>query len=295
MIERGKSINLFLMDGSASGRVKCTLANWTGVAYKIPRTETENCSKIDYLKQSGVYFLFGKSEETQNDIVYIGQAGSRKNGEGILYRIQEHKRNPDKDYWTEAVVFTTSNNSFGPTEISYLENRFCIMANEAKRYVVKNGNNPNSGNITEEKESELEEFVDYARIVMGAFGYRIFEPLIKKGSTSAPEPGAGQIEKALLHIKRSGANAKSRITDEGVVVLAGSVIRGELVPSCPDYVKAIREDNKDGIDSNNVLLKDLLFRTPSGASCFVLGAPTNGNIEWKTEDGKTLKDLENIQ
>jgi hypothetical protein len=192
MIERGKSINLFLMDGSASGRVKCTLANWTGVAYKIPRTETENCSKIDYLKQSGVYFLFGKSEETQNDIVYIGQAGSRKNGEGILYRIQEHKRNPDKDYWTEAVVFTTSNNSFGPTEISYLENRFCIMANEAKRYVVKNGNNPNSGNITEEKESELEEFVDYARIVMGAFGYRIFEPLIKKGSTSAPEPGAGQ-------------------------------------------------------------------------------------------------------
>jgi hypothetical protein len=295
MIERGKSINLFLMDGSASGRVKCTLANWTGVAYKIPRTETENCSKIDYLKQSGVYFLFGKSEETQNDIVYIGQAGSRKNGEGILYRIQEHKRNPDKDYWTEAVVFTTSNNSFGPTEISYLENRFCIMANEAKRYVVKNGNNPNSGNITEEKESELEEFVDYARIVMGAFGYRIFEPLIKKGSTSAPEPGAGQVEKALLHIKRSGANAKSRITDEGVVVLAGSVIRGELVPSCPDYVKAIREDNKDGIDSNNVLLKDLLFRTPSGASCFVLGAPTNGNIEWKTEDGKTLKDLENIQ
>jgi hypothetical protein len=283
------------MDGSASGRVKCTLANWTGVAYKIPRTETENCSKIDYLKQSGVYFLFGKSEETQNDIVYIGQAGSRKNGEGILYRIQEHKRNPDKDYWTEAVVFTTSNNSFGPTEISYLENRFCIMANEAKRYVVKNGNNPNSGNITEEKESELEEFVDYARIVMGAFGYRIFEPLIKKGSTSAPEPGAGQVEKALLHIKRSGANAKSRITDEGVVVLAGSVIRGELVPSCPDYVKAIREDNKDGIDSNNVLLKDLLFRTPSGASCFVLGAPTNGNIEWKTEDGKTLKDLENIQ
>ena len=23
------------MDGDASGRIKCTLANWTGVAYKI--------------------------------------------------------------------------------------------------------------------------------------------------------------------------------------------------------------------------------------------------------------------
>lgn len=55
---------------------------------------------------------------TGDNVVYIGQAGERKNGEGILYRLQEHKRNPDKDYWTEAVVFTTANNSFGPTEIS---------------------------------------------------------------------------------------------------------------------------------------------------------------------------------
>jgi hypothetical protein len=79
----------------------------------------------------------------------------RKNGEVILFRLQEHKRNPDKDYWTEAVVFTTSNNSFGPTEISYLENLFYNLAHDAKRYAVTNGNDPASGHITEEKESEL--------------------------------------------------------------------------------------------------------------------------------------------
>lgn len=107
MAVRGKSINLFLMDGDASGRMKCTLANWTGVAYKIPRTELEKCKERDDLKQSGVYFLFGTSDETGKGVVYIGQAGARKNGEGILNRLQEHKRNPDKDYWTEAIVFTT--------------------------------------------------------------------------------------------------------------------------------------------------------------------------------------------
>jgi hypothetical protein len=74
-------------------------------------------------------------------------------------------------------VFTTSNNSFGPTEISYLENRFCGLALAAKRYNVKNGNDPTHGNITVEKESELEEFVDYARIVMGTLGHRVFEPV----------------------------------------------------------------------------------------------------------------------
>ncbi len=43
MASRGKSINVFLMDGEASGRIKCTLANWTGVAYKI----TLQCETLD--------------------------------------------------------------------------------------------------------------------------------------------------------------------------------------------------------------------------------------------------------
>ncbi len=41
MVTRSKSINLFLMDGTANGRIKCTLANWIGVAYKVPRTELD--------------------------------------------------------------------------------------------------------------------------------------------------------------------------------------------------------------------------------------------------------------
>ena len=70
---RGKSINLFLMDGTATGRIKCTLANWTGVAYKIPRTELEKCKERDDLKQSGVYFLFGISDQLGDNVAYIGQ------------------------------------------------------------------------------------------------------------------------------------------------------------------------------------------------------------------------------
>jgi len=106
MTIRGKSINLFLMDGSVTGCIKCSLSNWTGIAYKIPRTELDNCKNRNDLKQSGVYFLFGKSDQTGEDVVYIGQAGAQKNGEGILNRLLEHKRNPEKDYWTEAMHYT---------------------------------------------------------------------------------------------------------------------------------------------------------------------------------------------
>jgi len=280
------------MDGDPSGRIKCTLANWTGVAYKIPRTELEKCKGRDDLSQSGVYFLFGTSDQTGESVVYIGQAGVRKNGEGILYRLQEHKRNPDKDYWTEAVVFTTSNNSFGPTEISYLENRFTNLALAAKRYVIKNGNEPTLGSITEEKESELEEFLDYAKIVMGTLGHKVFEPILQPSAIQSPAETQGGKDSTVFYINRSGTKAQAKLTSEGIVVLAGSVIRKDMVPSCPEYAKNIREERKSDIDENNVLTKDILFRTPSGAAAFVLGASANGNVEWKTDDGKTLKDIE---
>ncbi|WDL97890.1 GIY-YIG nuclease family protein [Alicyclobacillus sp. ALC3] len=292
---RGKSINLFLMDGDPNGRIKCTLANWTGVAYKIPRTELDRCKGRDDLSQSGVYCLFGTSDQTGENVVYIGQTGVRKNGEGILYRLQEHKRDSAKDYWTEAVVFTTSNNSFGPTEISYLENRFCSMAVEAKRYVVKNGNDPTPGNITEEKESELEEFIDNSKIVMGTLGHKVFEKLTEVNLPREQAETTGGDELLLHFMRRSRKSgltieADCRQTSEGFVVLKGSHIETIDSESIPPGIKEIRQ--KASIDDNGILQQDILFRSPSYAAAFVIGGHANGLTEWKTDGGKTLKEVE---
>lgn len=292
---RGKSINLFLMDGDANGRMKCTLANWTGIAYKIPRTELDRCKERDDLKQSGVYFLFGKTEDTGNDVVYIGQAGARKNGEGILNRLQEHKRNPEKDYWTEAIVFTTSNNSFGPTEISYLENRFCGLATQAKRYVVKNGNDPTPGNITEEKESELEEFIDNAKIIMGTLGHKVFVPIIIPAAVpivGTAESMTMDTSEEVLYFSHSGVKATGKRTTEGFVVLKGSQVVATPTKSCPDPTLRNRQKYADKIDINGCLIDDILFTSPSSAASFVGGASLSGNATWCNADGITLKKLE---
>lgn len=295
MSTRGKNIQLFLMDGEAGGRIKCTLANWTGVAYKIPRTELDKCKERDDLKQSGVYFLFGASDETGKGVVYIGQAGARKNGEGILNRLQEHKRNPEKDYWTEAIVFTTSNNSFGPTEISYLENRFCNLALEANRYEVKNGNDPTPGNITEEKESEMEEFIDYAKVIMGTLGHKLFEPISKTVSQAVKGTSAILKDHSNLHlertIKRIGkVEADGSQTSEGFVVFKGSRISLADDNTIPAVIKERRKNAL--IDEQGVLQEDMLFTSPSYAAMFVIGKSANGLTSWKTADGKTLKSLE---
>ena len=49
------------------------------------------------------------------------------------------------DFFNEVIVLTTDTNIFGPTELNYLENKF------AERYILKNQNEPNIGNVTEEK------------------------------------------------------------------------------------------------------------------------------------------------
>lgn len=290
---RGKNIQLFLMDGESNGRIKCTLANWTGVAYKIPRTALELCKERDDMKQSGIYFLFGTSDETANPVVYVGQAGARKNGEGLLYRLQEHKRNSNKDYWTEAVLFTTSNNSFGATEIRYLENRFCRLAHMAKRYDVRNGNDPTQGNITEEKESELEEFVEYARIIMGTLGHKVFEPLVALSTVPADNEHPTD-EEPLLYFENANAKATGKRTSEGFVVLKGSLLSQKTANSCPQIAIKARTKYKDKINVSNILMEDVLLTSPSAAAAFVGGSSLSGNALWKTAEGRTLKSLEKM-
>jgi len=82
----GKMISMFLLDGSADGRVACELFNWTGKAFKIPRHLLKSSAERKDLYRAGVYFLFGRDETTNEiAIAYIGEA------EEIYPRLQQHQ------------------------------------------------------------------------------------------------------------------------------------------------------------------------------------------------------------
>ena len=98
MSARAKSIQLFLFNGTVKGAIKFSLSNWNGVIYKIPREELDSYKKREDFQHSGIYFLIGKDDEKNENLIYVGQAGVRKNGNGIYGRIIEHARNPVKDY-----------------------------------------------------------------------------------------------------------------------------------------------------------------------------------------------------
>lgn len=234
--------------------------------------------------------MFG-DDKGDKPTVYIGQAGIRKNGEGVLFRVAEHLKGSFD--FNEVVILTIQNNSFGPTEISYLENKFTNMAHEIDRYTVKNGNDPNSGNVTEEKELELEDYVEYSKIVLGVLGYKIFVPLIKSNDSKnrdEDEYTEGELSLYLSRkVKRSNATitATCKRTSEGFVLLSGSKIEETDAEAIPPRIKEMREDaKKNGVIKDGVLTKNILFRSPSYASAFVLGMTNNGRTDWKLKTDK---------
>lgn len=287
---------MFLMDGEVTGKIKCTLSNWTGVIYKIPRIQLGDLKSRDEMKQSGIYFLFGRDEDKQKDVTYIGQATTRKNGEGVLLRIQEHTRDTHADYFNDVIILTTQNNSFGPTEISYLENKFTQLAKEAGRYIVKNSNDPNPGNVTEEKESELDEIVENTLMIIGTLGYRVFVPMTKKVSQDLTDNHS-----TYLYLKRKTKKSNKVIeatcerTTEGFVVLEGSQVEIKDSPYLPASLKEMRQNLiASRVIQDGVLKEKQLFSSPSYAAAFLLGMQTNGRTDWKDQDGRTLKELEEL-
>ncbi|AZA14689.1 GIY-YIG nuclease family protein [Corynebacterium choanae] len=288
-----RTIQLFLIDGDPKYRIKATVSNWTGLVLLLPRTCLDWKPSRSDLNQTGVYLLFGRNEDTQFDQVYIGQSCERDNGNGIAGRLAEHMRDPRRDYFTHVIVVTTQNDSFGPTELNYLEHVFYKLAKQAGRYEVTNGPCPAKGKVTEEKEAELNEFITFAQIVIGSLGYKVFDPLDGSHSGSGAltqEAHPPQEEKLTMRYKDVVAYARQ--SPDGIVILQGSQINPNLTASCPDGVRLARKKLADFVGKDMRTTQDLLFSSPSAAASFVAGASQNGLTQWVLPDGRTLKQAE---
>ncbi|NLI62970.1 MAG: GIY-YIG nuclease family protein [Methanosarcinaceae archaeon] len=295
-----KYIEVELMDGTPTGRFRCKIKNRNIVVLKIPRVDIDKSKDIKELSYSGIYFLLGKSDENNENSIYIGQAVNRKNGEGILYRLNEHKKDYKKDFWTEAIIVTSPNNSLGLTELSFLENKYYNIAIESKRYDVTNLNAPNPGNFSPSVENQLLEYIDYSMLIIGVLGYKVFTPLVKSESVGQIDQFSESYDKSLLYINKKGRitkkeyEARGKMTSEGFVVLEGSQI--DLHPAKNfQNLKSAKTKRENAKMEDNILRENILFNTPSGAAEFVIGSSANGWDEWKDKAGKKLKEIEDIK
>ena len=277
----GKSIELFLANGTADSLITAELSNWNGKAIKIPRIEVSDCKRDD-IKGAGVYFLFCK-EEDDSDSVYIGES------ETIQERLNQHIRdyNADKEkfYWTTAVIFL--GRDLNKALISYLEDRFVQIARESKRYKVLTKNTYGKTVMKESQTAAMEEFIDNVRILINALGYKVLEPTVHNDPNSTVDDEA-------LFLNLGNASGKGMVTTEGFVLFAGAVLNEKT--SEKSLSKGAATLRKKHLASNKVkdyvTTEDILFSSSSAAADFVTGYSVSGPATWKNAAGVTLKELE---
>lgn len=275
----GKSIELFLVNGSADSLVTAELSNWNGKAIRIPRTEIASCSRMD-ITQAGVYFLFCKQDD-DTEAVYIGESENVK--ERLIQHIRDFNADKEKYYWNTAVIFIGSD--LNKSLIRYLEDRFVTIAKQCKRYTVLTKNTYSKTVIKESQKAAMEEFIDNVKIVINALGYNVLEP--------KAQPEADDTEN-MLFMNYGSAKAKGKRTSDGFVVLTGSTINATTTKACPDSAIKNRAKYGKSIDENFTLTDDLLFSSPSGAAAFVGGSALSGNELWKDQNGTKLKDIDSL-
>lgn len=287
----GKSIELFLVNGSADSLITAELSNWNGKAIKIPRIEVASCNRDD-ITQAGVYFLFCK-EDDGSDSVYIGEAENVK--ERLVQHLREHQAEKEKYYWTTAVIFI--GRDLNKALIRYLENRFVEIARACKRYTVLTKNTYKNTVMKESQIAVMEEFVDNVKTLISALGYKVLEPLNKPVTFVDDKRREQDLEDLNLHLERTikgfgKVEADGVRTSEGFVVLQGSHIATEDDDTIPTVLK---EQRRKASVVDGVLQEDVLFSSPSYAAMFVIGKSANGLTSWKDEDGRSLKEIENSE
>lgn len=290
---QGRSIKLFLVDGSSSGILTVEIMNWTGHLMVCPRSRLDEALKRVEAGRTGVYFLIG-DEPTQahRDRIYIGE------GDVVADRIRNHANK--KDFWTRACICTSKDANLTKAHVRYLESRLIEIAKSVDRVSIDNGNEPRSKQLPESDIADMEEFIAQLMLVIPTVGFDFLRA--KPGAISLHQQtqessGSGLSDSVQLTLKseKNRVHAKAVELDGEVTVMAGATAtvksftsngyanrRQELI----DSGLLVLSESKDCFN----LTKDTLFRSPSEAAAILLNRNSNGRTEWRvTETDQTLK------
>lgn len=284
MNNRPRTIQIYLPKGEPRGLRLAELTTSIVRVVEVPRTLLEQFLEMSEAAQVCVYLLINDDEDQECPAVYIGQTGAAGK------RLVEHHK--QKEFWNRALVVVSLTNSLTQTHALYLEWLGIKTANDAGRYKVENGTAGTKPHTPAPLEADCQEIFDTLRTLVATLGQPVFEALAK--SKDEKEPGeTGDT----FYMRSPKYDAVAEYTSEGMVVLAGSKAKKEMAPSMAKGSFGKKRENlvADGtlaLEGNFYVFKrDVLFKSPSGASDTVAGASTNGWALWKNKQGKTLDEL----
>ena len=297
----GFSVRIFIPSGRPDGLRIIEKSNWTGRALTFPRAVFPEVRKREEITRTGVYILWGPSEDEDFPRVYVGE------GESLLPRLDSHAK--EKDFWTHGVAFTSKDQNLNKAHVQHLEARLVGIAKQLKRCTLDNRNDPQEPTLSEADRADAELFLADLLLCLPVIGVEIFEevepavPYDNAGQDGAFEedertaPPSSSMHQFVLAAR--GVSAHGYTGAGGFVVRKDSQAVKDEVPSVHPSTSRLRTTlQENGVlhDSGNCyrFTQHYAFRTPSTASAVVLGRPSNGRVEWKDASNpqRSLKDIE---
>lgn len=285
----GKSVRLFLADGTPGGLLTAEIMNWTGHVIGAPRSDLAALLKRPEVSRTGIYILIGDDPDSLGgSLAYIGE------GDDVGKRLYLHARPEEqggKDFWDRAVVLTSKDANLTKAHARYLESRFITVATQANRAKLTNSTTPPPIALPEADVSDMEYFIGEAKIVLPVLGINIFRSAATATVPSSDQAGASASGQAAatfeLHLKKDGLLARAQEVDGEFTVLEGSLARLAWTGVDDGYRRLREKLERDGTivpsaDSKTMRFShDQVFASPSAAAATVAGRSANGRVEWK--------------
>jgi hypothetical protein len=294
----GKTIELFLVDGTPTGLITAQIKNWSLKTIIASRSEIVRLNDRADVHRPGVYFLVGADTEDLGEhyeSVYIGES------ENVYKRLVRHvqvargETERAKDFWDKTIIFTSSEDHLTKSHIRYVESRLINMAIKAGRSNVMNGTSPPVPVLRESAQSDMEAFLAQIVLLLPVLGYSFLRPAPSRSISS--ETSISE-DRASLEVEFTygGVEAFGIFEDGEILVLEGSTMRKETTSSFPardEQIRANLIEQEIIVDSSDpdfyVFTEDYLFGSPSGAGRLLGGSTMNGWNAWRIrETGQTL-------
>jgi Domain of unknown function (DUF4357) len=296
----GRSVRLFLVDGSPSGLITAEIMNWTGHLLLAPRLRLGEALRRPEADRTGVYFLVGDDpEDPTRQAVYVGE------GDSVADRIKLHAKDETKDFWEKVCFVTSKDPNITKAHVRYLETRIIEIARTAGRATLTNANMPGARPLPEADVSDMEYFLEQLHVVLPVLGLDFLKAPVNRASLSARPTTEREIlpseEPVEIELNRAGVQAEGALVNEEIVVFAGSqaATKQHAVNTYSGLRDRLMHESALVPIANSDLLqfsKDTAFTSPSAASSVILNRNDNGRTSWRIKaTSQTLKEWEQSQ
>lgn len=307
----GRTIRLFLVDGTPTGVRTAEIMNWTGHVLTAPRASLVEVLKRSEASRTGIYFLVGSDpDHLGQSVVYVGES------DNVGDRLAQHNRDESKSFWEVTCIVTNKDANLTKAHVRYLESRLINIANQAGKARLANGTAPEYGYLPESDISDMEYFIVQLQTLLPVLGFEFLRqtPQVSRslpqdsGDASVvedsdarhrerqvfgrdrPTAEGGTSPVFQLSDYRENVSARAIEVDGQMVILSGSEAREQELPSLASNVRQIRQQlisNAKLVPSGKAgvltFVEDVAFSSPSAAAQAVMATSRNGRTDWKTE------------